>query len=257
MLPTTPPKSIVYSIKDGTDGWPVYSLQTGLNSARSFVNGGWSVLARDGVFGSATKDAVTRFQQAYSLTADGIAGPATQRKIIEILDRAAHNAVPGLPTGLMRGWVEGEGANVLAAVNWSIPGGVDCGPMQYRVYGPPYNFTDLGNAFNPLFSMEQAAREFLDRADWFLAQPGVKSRSDKAEFSKRLAILAHNWPAGARDIALDGKLTNPDGPATWVPAGVKFPDGTVVNTRQEWCDFYSLGRGSFKGTIPKYVTNWS
>ena len=45
-----------------------------------------AVLSLDGEFGPATKAAVTRFQQAYGLTADGIAGPQTFTKIYELQD---------------------------------------------------------------------------------------------------------------------------------------------------------------------------
>ncbi|AXB43447.1 D-Ala-D-Ala carboxypeptidase family metallohydrolase [Amycolatopsis albispora] len=44
------------------------------------------VLAIDGQFGAGTKAAVTRFQQAYGLGADGIAGPATFAKLYELQD---------------------------------------------------------------------------------------------------------------------------------------------------------------------------
>jgi len=44
------------------------------------------VLALDGQFGPGTKAAVTRFQQAYGLAADGIAGPATFGKIYQLQD---------------------------------------------------------------------------------------------------------------------------------------------------------------------------
>jgi peptidoglycan hydrolase-like protein with peptidoglycan-binding domain len=44
------------------------------------------VLALDGQFGPGTKAAVTRFQQAYGLGADGIAGPATFAKIHQLQD---------------------------------------------------------------------------------------------------------------------------------------------------------------------------
>lgn len=43
-------------------------------------------VAIDGSFGPGTKAAVTRFQQAYGLAADGVAGPNTMAKIYELQD---------------------------------------------------------------------------------------------------------------------------------------------------------------------------
>lgn len=45
-----------------------------------------AVLSLDGAFGPATKAAVTRFQQAYGLSADGIAGPQTFAKLYDLQD---------------------------------------------------------------------------------------------------------------------------------------------------------------------------
>lgn len=45
-----------------------------------------AVLALDGIYGPATAAAVKRFQQAYGLSADGIAGPQTFNKIYALQD---------------------------------------------------------------------------------------------------------------------------------------------------------------------------
>ena len=63
-VPTTP-------LKPGDSGAAVSALQRALERAGS------SPGAIDGTYGNATTQAVTRFQQAHGLTADGVAGPKT------------------------------------------------------------------------------------------------------------------------------------------------------------------------------------
>ncbi len=57
-------------------GPAVELLQLGLNRA------GYGPLVQDGIFGPATRAAVSRFQAANRLTVDGVAGPATQRALL-------------------------------------------------------------------------------------------------------------------------------------------------------------------------------
>jgi hypothetical protein len=52
----------------------------------------------DGIFGSKTKDALKKWQAKYSLSADGIAGPKTWAKVVEI--------APMLKTGASGTWVK-------------------------------------------------------------------------------------------------------------------------------------------------------
>src|SRR4051812_3762985 len=112
MLPPTPPRSktwgeIVAPIEEGENGWRAYALQVDLNAL------GFS-LELDGAFGATTKKALTAFQEATGLVADGVAGPATQAKVLSLLGSLVHEDLSGVPDGLMRGFAEGEGANVLA-----------------------------------------------------------------------------------------------------------------------------------------------
>lgn len=66
-------------LSTGSKGSGVSWLQTALNKAN---NAG---LAVDGDFGSGTKQAVINFQKANGLDADGIAGPATINKLVEVI----------------------------------------------------------------------------------------------------------------------------------------------------------------------------
>jgi putative peptidoglycan binding protein len=63
-VPTTP-------LKPGDRGANVQRLQ------RALAQLGYPAGTADGVYGTATAQAVTRFQRAHGLTADGVAGPQT------------------------------------------------------------------------------------------------------------------------------------------------------------------------------------
>lgn len=65
-------------LKFGSRGSAVVQLQKALNAK------GFSVGAVDGIYGKKTENAVIRFQQAYKLRIDGIAGPQTQSKLFGI-----------------------------------------------------------------------------------------------------------------------------------------------------------------------------
>lgn len=68
------------TLNEGMSGSDVTQLQIRIAGWMSYGE----VLAIDGDYGSKTKAAVTRFQQGYGLTADGIAGPQTYSKIYEL-----------------------------------------------------------------------------------------------------------------------------------------------------------------------------
>jgi zinc D-Ala-D-Ala carboxypeptidase len=70
------------SLSQGASGEDVRQLQIRVAGYPGF--GG--VLAIDGQFGAGTKAAVTRFQQAYGLGADGVAGPVTFSKFYQLQD---------------------------------------------------------------------------------------------------------------------------------------------------------------------------
>lgn len=70
------------NLSEGASGADVTQLQI---RVAGWVTSG-EVLATDGVFGARTKAAVTKFQSAYGLGADGIAGPQTFNKLYELQD---------------------------------------------------------------------------------------------------------------------------------------------------------------------------
>ncbi|MFC5286048.1 D-Ala-D-Ala carboxypeptidase family metallohydrolase [Actinokineospora guangxiensis] len=70
------------TLSQGSSGEDVRQLQIRVAGYPGYG----AVLSLDGQFGPATKAAVTRFQQAYGLGADGIAGPATFSRIYALQD---------------------------------------------------------------------------------------------------------------------------------------------------------------------------
>jgi hypothetical protein len=250
-------------IKIGEAGWRAYALQKGVNSVRyGEIDDGhgspWERVETDGDFGPGTLTAVKACQAFLGITSDGIAGAATQKRILDYLGDRTHELVGTIPAGLMRGFAESEGANMLAATNWAIAGGVDCGPVQIRAYGPPYSSAVLLNVFDPMESLMEAANTFAaNAADFYTAAWVARQGSRRRELAMRAAVMAHNWPAGALAIAKTGSCSSPGAECTWAPAGARFPDGTPVRTRGDWCQFYAMGGPHGEGAITKYVTSWS
>lgn len=257
-LPTSPPKTASSSIKRGDVGWGVYALQTYL------ARFGYAATA-DGVYGldpyRQTYDAVCAFQKVNNLVVDGIVGPATQRKLILGVTNKAEFGTVGLPIGLLRGILESESGFKLDEVNWDIPNGVDCGATQRRVYGPPYALDALKAAFGPR-AIDRAATELRDRKAAFMGDAWVNRNAERAA---RLAAFAHNWPhaGGADYYAQHGHVYNPTGECSWLPrnsAGqlyIKFPDGVLVKTRQDWAEFLAMGGRHGESRYCRYVTVWS
>ena len=238
-LPSSPPtvSQVNAPLKQGSTGWPVFALQSGLNAIRD------ATLKPDGDFGPATKETLESAQDAWGLTPDGIAGPGTREALSEsICAKADRNT--DAPEGLLSNFARGEGGNNPAAVNWSVGGGVDCGLFQFRVYGPPYGLAALKAAFSPYKSALMAEQDFTQRQRSYLGAAWVGQNKERAG---RCAVMAHNWPAGALKIAYTGKCSSPYDRCTWLPRDgrgvslVKFPDGTRVETRWQWCQFYGLG----------------
>lgn len=249
----TPPSKTIYEFKKGDpDGVGVAALQVAINET-----GYTPALVVDGNFGDATDVAVKAYQASKGLVADGVAGLKTQTKLADGFGRVAKSQY-GLPSGLIYGLVEAEAGFRIAAVNWSQPGGVDCGYVQRRVYGPPWKEAEVEAAFSSEHQISMFAEDvkerFLKYSDKSRYQ-AVQTKPNPTEYAWRLACLYHNWPYAADRLAKGFQLsaTAPNDP--WWPSGVKFDDGEPVLTYRDWAAFYAMGSNvhNHDGRVVRYA----
>lgn len=224
-----PPRDAYLPIKLGEKGWRAWALQNNLLAE------GYKLpqFGADGQYGQETKDALQRFQTKVGLKPDAVCGPATQMKMLKRAEAVVAGALPELPPRLLFGFLMAEGSALLAPTNWSVGGGVDCGPAQYRVYGPPYDKTKLKLAFDARESFRMAAQQFLARQLAARTRNRQRSLGLTADQLLKASILAHNAPFMYDQITLNGRLTTPRTLAQWTnkPGGGHY-------THAEWAVEY-------------------
>ena len=224
---TDPPRTTKYSFKKGDTHLGVWAIQKFLNHLYA------PSLSEDGAFGEATETAVKRYQKAVAATADGVVGPTTQGRIV----RSVIVRTPAglkLPKGLLEGIIDAESGRFLAAANASVPGGIDLGLTQRRVYGPPFKAAEVQAAMDPFSNIERSVRTLYD------AYKLYSSRLGTGEYAWRVAALAHNWPSAADQLSR-GQTLSTTRTATWAPPGTKFTDGAPVVSWRDWAEFYAIG----------------
>lgn len=229
-----PSKTFRYSLKKGMQGHDVWALQIALNEG--FVS---TKVVEDGEFGPVTEDNVRKWQINHNLTVDGVAGPLTQRSLALTLAAPITNTYK-LPKYLMKGLIEGESGYFLGNVNWGVSGGIDCGVIQDRVIVNFNSQTSLEaipdsrwhDAFSPKKSIDTTAAKLRRKKDEYFGKPGASTHKRAWE----LAILYHNWEAGAEKLAKGGILSKES--AQWViDIGVRG-----VSSPADWAEFYIQGK---------------
>jgi hypothetical protein len=224
------------AFKKGMQGWEVAALQIALNSHSS------RDVAVDGVFGPLLEALVVQEQKNHHLIVDGVLGVATQRAILTVEAHAAEKA-HSLPVGLLVGLTEGESGYVIPAASSKYPNGTrDVGPLQRNV--PVTDQLAIKSAYDLDHTYNSTAQELSTKTLSFVGMPGAKTTRRAIE----LAVLNHNWPAAAQQLARDtaGSWTYSvtesgvkkryrfDEPAPWIKAiGAKG-----IETGEQWCDFY-------------------
>lgn len=254
----TIPSKTPFSFRKGEKGLGVWALQSALVAAGKS-------LTVDGDFGPNTEHNVREFQTENFLLIDGIAGPGTQKAVVKkIVDST--DARYNLPHRLLEGFAQYEGGYMVAAVNWSVAGGVDCGAFQRRVTLDGRTNIIVGNAFNTKKQAELLATTLVDRRATYRNGVGTKNvpaGMSVDEKAWRLAALYHNYPLAAARLSV---TPIKDLPSYWttdqswvVKNNIKFADGNAVSTPLEWCHFYAGVLGnvhSTTGLVTRLVSNW-
>jgi peptidoglycan hydrolase-like protein with peptidoglycan-binding domain len=243
----TIPAETRYSFKRGSRGIVVWAIQRNLNNVDS------RGLLEDGMYGRRTEAAVATFQEDHDLFVDGIHGPASSLKMARVLEFTVSIL---LPHRLIEGFVEGESAGHVGAVNWSSPGGVDCSYLQRRVLNGATDATKE-RAFDGAYQYKLLARTTRDRYKAFLGRPGAQTH----ERAWRLAALHHNYQYAADKLSRGPWQTAyATSEQEWVVnIGAHFEDGSLVTTPLEWCTFYCgfPQRAGWPGHVTKHVTDWN
>lgn len=226
-----PSKTYRYTLHKGLTGHDVWALQINLNAR--FGNR-QVPLVEDGVYGPTTAGRVYLFQSNNNLVKDGVAGAVTQRTLARLMARP-HEKAQGLPKGLLDGLIEGESGWMVGAVSWLVAGGVDCGWIQRRVLDSNFSTAAFHKAFNADVQFPLVAKDLRETKDQFRKLPGATTERRAWE----LAILSHNWPAGANQLAHGTPLSTK--PAAWVEQiGV-----SGVSTPAQWANFYISSKTSY------------
>jgi len=250
------PTSTDYTVEKGDRGVVPWAVQRALND-RSAPNWGDGLpVVEDGIFGEQTRLAVKSFQEASELKGDGRFGQKTSAAMAAVLGAKVPTSVA---PGLVRGIVQAESGNLIGAVNTSVPGGIDCGYVQRRVYEADYSDQAVvRRAFDGLYQMNLLAKTLRSRHDAFYGRPGAKTHKE----AWKLAALHHNYPYAADQISKLG-VNNLSSywttPASWVEAiGAKWADGEPVQTPLDWCRYYALGSAlhQAQGVTTQFVTSW-
>jgi len=222
----------------------------------------------DGYFGENTETIVKRYQANRGLTADGVVGPATQKRILVGWKNSATDEVDVEPN-LLDGFLEAEGGWLLAPVNWSVAGGVDVGAVQNRVYDisgaggdwPLQNGVPTDDLLARVVFDANKVMEALDSKNTILKlAKDLRSRYNayfkgtnssgvtiypytkgNVRRSWEMASLYHNWPSAADLLAKGGTLPEKDAP--WVPQSLR---NQGITSYRDWAEYYV-------GKVTKYV----
>lgn len=221
------------AFKRGMRGTDVGALQ---------INLGVSV---DGVFGQQTGIAVRNCQMQCKLVVDGIAGPATQQALIGLLSLPSERKY-GLPEGTLKSMALNESGNLVAAfAPHPSDSGFDLGALQKSITPAEIGNQDsYRHAYDVKAMAVETAKKIRDYYESFKGKPHVLdsqnyyrkalSPEDADTYAWMLAILVHNWPSAAYNLANHGSIFQDSARDTQYAAWVDQASASRITTPREW-----------------------
>ena len=201
-----------------------------------------------------------------------------------------------VPKQLLYSISYGEMIALLGGTSWNSETNIDCGAFQENLQDDQiFQLSAVQHAFDIRYQVAKKYRELVAWYDENGHFPGCSPKGvDPALYPERIwrrAAMAHNRPLDAAVLArfpldqLDSEASdrfekqwvtgNPEGvwedgshyhPSPWneplqwvIDRGVKIQamDNKLIQTRLEWCRFYSLGFGTkWPGLVCKWVKDW-
>jgi hypothetical protein len=147
------------------------------------------------------------------------------------------------PKGLLHGVCDGESGGEIDCVSTAYSDGSrDYFAFQRHMLNP--NTEQLQRAANVRGEANRVAMQFREAFQRF-KKINTQLTEQRAW---ELAILNHNWPYAAEQIA-KGNTAFLEKPAAWVEAIGAHENGRLIRTGWEWANFYVK-------TKAIYVTSW-
>lgn len=199
----------------------------------------------DGWFGEQTGKAIRELQRRLNLFEDGIAGPATQQALVR--ERSASAELTWkLPTGMLASLVANESAFMVAAYSpHPSDDGYDIGAFQTSIT-VARDQTTLASAYDVLAGANRYAEalakarkayaspvDSLYRGEWPSTLP-----EERKGYTWQLAVLAHNWPYAAQNIAKIGRIFTEEGRDDREEAWIVSASAGRLHTPREWVEAY-------------------
>lgn len=230
-----PTKDFRYAFRRGMEGTDVAALQINLQDRGVLV---------DGVFGQQTEDVVREFQDRNGLEVDGVAGLLTQRALVRSKCGPLQKKY-SLPGGILVSIVNNESGFAVAAVSLHFDRkGFDLGAFQKSTSNTAPQ-SEIEQAYRIDVQAEGAAnrlRQVHDRftdpwpvESWYLREIAGGNRGHMAW---QLAVLSHNWPAAAENIAKTGHIFSDPDTDDMLQDWIVEASGGRLSTSREWVVSY-------------------